>query len=381
MKKYLVSVIIPTRNRSEYALECVKSVLNATSAATEIIVQDNSDKPELMNAFTDVDRVKYRYESKQLSFVDNFSTALKGASGTYICFIGDDDTVLSNIELVASAADANGFAAAIQDSIPSYNWPGSMGSQNGDLFFAESLGANRLSFPQRELEALLSEGCATYMHRDLARAYHGLVKKSLFDEYQQATSRYFGGLSPDIYSSICLSRQLPVAVHVAIPFSIAGACPKSGTAASSSGAHTSRSLEDAPHFKGHDGYRWDCRVPRFYSVETIWADSALHAINDLGYGAEELNVSALLAHCLLKNYNFKDEVLLCARNNEISLSSLALESLKDCFRAFRRRISTSKLRRYSGVGTLDHAREKVESLFPLPSEDELNQLFRRLSDE
>lgn len=381
MKKYLISVIIPTRNRSEYALECVKSVLNATSDATEIIVQDNSDKPELMNAFSGVDRVKYRYESKQLSFVDNFSIALKGASGNYICFIGDDDTVLSSIEHVALAALANGFAAVMQDSIPSYNWPGSMGSQNGDLFLAESLGVNRLSFPQRELEVLLSEGCATYMHRDLARAYHGLVNKSVFDMYQRITSRYFGGLSPDIYSSICLSRELPVAVHSAIPFTIAGACPKSGTAASSSGAHTSRSLEDAPHFKGHDGYRWDYRVPRFYSVETIWADSALHAINDLGFDAEEVNVGALLAHCLLKNFSFKDEVLLCARNNEINLSCIALESFKDCLRAFRRKITASKLRHYSEVETLDRAREKAESLFPLPSEDELEKTFRRLNDE
>ena len=41
---YILSILIPTRNRLEYLCCCTQQVLNACSDKVQIIVQDNSDK-------------------------------------------------------------------------------------------------------------------------------------------------------------------------------------------------------------------------------------------------------------------------------------------------------------------------------------------------
>lgn len=36
-----------------------------------------------------------------------------------------------------------------------------------------------------------------------------------------------------------------------------------------------------PHLNGHIDYVWSDLVPKFYSVESVWADSAIKAIEDM----------------------------------------------------------------------------------------------------
>ncbi|MNT58405.1 Spore coat polysaccharide biosynthesis protein SpsA [compost metagenome] len=44
----LLSIIIPTRNRKEYAASAIRSILSIPSEDFELIVQDNSDNDELL---------------------------------------------------------------------------------------------------------------------------------------------------------------------------------------------------------------------------------------------------------------------------------------------------------------------------------------------
>lgn len=45
--KYLLSIVIPTRNRKYYAINTIKQILNVTDENVQIIVSDNSDNGSL----------------------------------------------------------------------------------------------------------------------------------------------------------------------------------------------------------------------------------------------------------------------------------------------------------------------------------------------
>ena len=106
--KYLLSVVIPTRNRQEYAIQAIKQVLNVTGEETQIVIQDNSDNTTLYDSIKEINtsRVKYNHHEGILSFVDNFEKAVSLAEGRYITLIGDDDGVLGKMIRTAILGDA-----------------------------------------------------------------------------------------------------------------------------------------------------------------------------------------------------------------------------------------------------------------------------------
>ncbi|MEG2541541.1 MAG: glycosyltransferase, partial [Clostridia bacterium] len=96
MKKIL-SIIIPTKNRQEYCIAAIKHICELSVRTDfEIVIQDNSDDDSLRQAVASIGdkRVIYNYHGGVLSFVDNFSEGFEHSCGEYVCYIGDDDTVL-----------------------------------------------------------------------------------------------------------------------------------------------------------------------------------------------------------------------------------------------------------------------------------------------
>ena len=87
---YLLSIVIPTRNRSIYCFEAVKQILNVTDERVQIVVTDNSDKNTLQKQFNELcsDRVKYKFISTRISGVDNYAYGIELSEGEYVCCIG-----------------------------------------------------------------------------------------------------------------------------------------------------------------------------------------------------------------------------------------------------------------------------------------------------
>jgi len=96
MKKYkkLISIGIPTRNKSIYLKKALDNLFGQTYKNYEIIVSDNnsSDKTkEACNAFKHKNNFKYYQQKKQLSAIENFNFVLNKASGDYFMWAADDD--------------------------------------------------------------------------------------------------------------------------------------------------------------------------------------------------------------------------------------------------------------------------------------------------
>ncbi len=283
-KTPLVSIIIPTKNRQEFCLQCIRHIVSLNLNDIEIIVQDNSDTRSLRSLLDTSNLLKYtiyEYCGKILSFVDNFSKAVEKCSGEYICMIGDDDTILPNLLSVAKYAKRNDIDAVIPRLL-TYFWP----SKNPIKTEWENGFLATLPFRKEKYEIvdsiqalrkLIQNNFQDYQNLEVPRIYHGLVKRSCIEEVKRISGVYFGGLTPDMFMSVSLCFIVKKVVSYTKPFTISGICPKSGSADSATGRHTGE-LKDAPHFRGHSNYNWTTSVPYIYTVETIWAETGIQAI-------------------------------------------------------------------------------------------------------
>lgn len=322
---YLLSILVPTRNRIDYAFETTKQILSIKDDRIQVIIQDNSDENILLNkleVFKEDKRLKYNYIKEQLSFVDNFSEAVLNADGEYVCAIGDDDGINPMIVEIVEWAKKNSISSVQYKLKAIYVWPDSgiyknaNKIDNGNMIVAKVNAKVYKADSILELKKLFLNGCQNYLKLNLVKLYHGIVKKECLEEIRTKTGKYFNGLSPDIYSVVALSLVSKNNVFIDYPFTISGICKTSGSADSATGRHTGK-WEDAPHFKGHSNYQWNDQVPKIYSVETIWADSAIAAIKDFKVNELIFNIAPLTAYCLI-NHTEYSKILKTHYYNSIS---------------------------------------------------------------
>lgn len=99
MKQALVSVIIPTFQRSEFLSRAIDSVLNQTYKNIEIIVVDDNDGEneyreatrESIRTFLENDFVNYVCLEKNYGVCYARNIGMKNSNGEYIAFLDDDD--------------------------------------------------------------------------------------------------------------------------------------------------------------------------------------------------------------------------------------------------------------------------------------------------
>jgi len=353
--RFLLSIIIPTRNRQEYAIKAIEQILHIDDERIQIVVQDNSDTTmlfEMIAAYKDDIRLKYNHTKDVMSFVDNFSVAVSLSDGDYVCIIGDDDGIMPQISGVTEWAKKNNIDAIKPELNAVFFWPQSeaIGNEidNGYMMINKITAKARLCNPFNEVMLLLKNGGQKYLALDMVKLYHGIVKKECLEKIKEQTGRYFGGLSPDIYAAVALSLTVTKAVKIDFPLTISGVCNKSGSSDSATGRHTGK-LENAPHFRGHAKYEWSKFVPQFYSVETIWADTALAAINDLKKNEllKKFNISAISVCCLRKYPQFRDIIRANYIKNNINKLMIAKAYMSMPFEGVFRKI-LRKLSRIKG---------------------------------
>jgi len=313
MNEFLLTIIIPTKDRQSYAQKAVQQILSIDDQRIQVVIQDNSATDKLssmLSIYKNDKRLKYNYQKGIISFVDNFNLAVSLASGEYICIIGDDDGLTPQIIEVTDWASRNNIDAIKPELSAVYFWPNSKAlnqmTDDGYMRIGKITGGIKEHDPSKEVIKLLNNGCQKYLSLNLVKLYHGLVKRSKLEIIKEKTGKYFGGLSPDIYIAVALSLTIDKVIELDFPLTISGICSVSGSAESATGKHVGV-LEEAPHFRGHDAYKWSALVPKFYSVETIWADSALAAICDLKKMEllNEFNNAALAVYCMKKYPKFK----------------------------------------------------------------------------
>ena len=300
----LVSILVATRNRQQYAAALVKDILSWADQRLEVIVEDNSDSDglsALLGAALSSGYVLYRYNNNAISSIDNFNNTIAQSSGEFVCLVGDDDGVNPAIMEVAAWAQLHAVDCVTGNVGHEYIWPvmGPHGvARPGTLSHPAYTGSCGYADPAACRRGLAERGGTRYLELPFPRLYHGLVRRSLLEDVKARTGHYLCGLSPDIYSAVALSLLSRKTLRIDYPLTIPGVCPASTTATEGKEAAQSTDVRSAPHFRSRQWYQFSERIPPVYCVDAIWADSALAAMTDMGMTEDiaALDIDTLCAY-------------------------------------------------------------------------------------
>ena len=316
----LLSIIIPTRNRTSTAISSIQSILSVSDERLELVIHDNSDSRDLqifVNENINDSRLCYHYIAEPLSMIGNFNAAMELATGEYVCMIGDDDGVNPEIlEATAWAKNQNLDSLSVTTTAH-YLWPGTGLSptlftkvEGGNLAVAPFKGKIFHIDLEKELKALMNNGGLYYLEFNLPKVYHGIARRRCLEQIKGQAGYYFGGTSPDMYSSLALACVAKRAAITDYPLTIPGHCRIAENTHHIKNAHL-RPMESAPHFKNRGEYKWCDLIPYIFVGEAFWVDSGVAALRDMGRQdlVSELNVPKLAAHCIAR-YRGLNEVIM-----------------------------------------------------------------------
>ena len=203
-----------------------------------------------------------------------------------------------NIHPSIKIAEDKDIDCITQTHVINYLWPD--GKHNGILYLPPFSG-NTTTIPYRENLREYYKVGTSVNPRDfkLPCIYHGVVRKKVLDVIMKERGCYINAISPDSYLAVVLSEYIHSQIEVDYPISIGGACVGSATVSNIKGGHFGE-LEDSEQYRVNvsKGYKWSENVPDYYSIQTIWADSAMHACRDENmrkmFSLEQLTARAII---------------------------------------------------------------------------------------
>lgn len=206
----LISVIIPTRERSETLFFTIQTALDQTSNSYEIIVSDNfsqDNTKEIVCGFND-SRLRYINTGKRVSMSDNFEFALEHAKGKYIIFIGDDDAIMPRAIDELQSFILKNPCKVYRWSLHGYVWP--IDENNAIAYhFASPTAPYEISLYKIARFVITHGGRGV---QGIPNGYHSAIAKDIFDKIRNKTGRVFHTTQPDIF----ISMAVPVFVNKAI---------------------------------------------------------------------------------------------------------------------------------------------------------------------
>ena len=350
----LLSIIIPTHNRAQYAYHSIVSILSIIDQEIELIVSDTSTNNELYEKLADKSNplinnplLKFYRPDEQLDMTGNHNYVIGKACGDYVCLIGDDDTITIDLIDAVRWAKNNNVEVVSPNILANYAWPDFKSSffgygHAGRLYIPRRLGDLTCVSSNFALEFAL--GNAAQGTDGLPKIYHGIVKRTLITDIIAKSGAFFHGSSPDVSGAIALSMSTQQFVIIDYPLTIPGASGASNTGRSAVNKHIGK-LEDENQTKIFQERGWSKGVPKFFSVETVWAHAAIETIklNQQHNLLSKFNFSYLFAICKVKypQYNALINIAISEAleilNEEPSLFEKKIK--KEVIRVYKNRIN------------------------------------------
>jgi glycosyltransferase involved in cell wall biosynthesis len=308
----LLSIIIPTRNRVEYAVSAINSILKIESDLFELVVQDNSESDALgryLASEISDKRLKYNYIRVRLDVVSNFNIGLELATGDYFTFLGDDDGVNPEILDAVIWAKLNDVDAISTPFITDYKWPDLRQKYYGDkdsgsLKIKPFTGEVTFQDVEKGMFECARHACQNLVSFvGLPKIYYGIVKRECMEKVRDKTGTYFPGISPDLSGAMAVANYVRRLYSIDYPLFIPGSSAKSAAGISAQKRHHGRKLQDQPHLPEGCWNNWPVVVPEFYAVQTVWAQAGWSALKATGRDdiLEAFNVPLLHAMCAVFN--------------------------------------------------------------------------------
>jgi glycosyltransferase involved in cell wall biosynthesis len=230
-----LSICVPSRNRQRYFKQLIDALLASPRADVEFVLADNSDEPEIMDAFmasrSDA-RIRYLPSAERtLSMQENWERTLDATRGDWVSVIGDDDQIDPDL------IDALKLAIALKPGLEAFAW--------SNLRYGWIIGAQRPANVRVPLAANFHDMPPWFIQRRaFGWADAGASITSGFSVYHSALSRplllrikarfggtWFGHPIVDYDSALKAAAEGRAFVYCTRPFSTFGACPESNSSA------------------------------------------------------------------------------------------------------------------------------------------------------
>lgn len=284
MSEVLLSIVIPTYNRYKYLRDCLKTIISIKSEELEVIVQDNTaDNDEIVTYITELSdkRLRYYHKAEHVSVIENSDLGIFQATGKYVCMIGDDDTICSQMLDAAAYCERNGIEACCFE-FPGFNWPDMTfegKEKEANLFYhAEIDGTVRCINAKEELSKSLKLGGA--LLKTMPRLYHGMVSKECLDRLYSRLGTYFPGPSPDMANAVAVCLEAKNTIYISDYLMVSGYSYSSAKGEGNRNQHYGK-LDEKPWLPKNILERWNKNLPAIFSGETIVAQSALEALQTM----------------------------------------------------------------------------------------------------
>ncbi|MEO7433198.1 MAG: glycosyltransferase family 2 protein [Dokdonella sp.] len=216
-----VTVVIPTRERSDVLAACLRTVKRQRYANLKVVVSDNASSDEtrsVVDAAND-SRILYVNTGERVSMSHNWEFALSKVDGGWVMFIGDDDGLTPDAIVSAVGLIERTKVKAILTRSCTYNWPNDGWARYGHLI-APSGNSLTIRNSRRWLARVMSGACS---YRNLPLIYNGgLVDMSILQEIKARTGSFFSSCNPDIYSGIAIASLTDYFAYSEIPLTISG---------------------------------------------------------------------------------------------------------------------------------------------------------------
>lgn len=225
----MISVVIPTHNRIDLALEAISTVREQNYANYELIIFDNCSSPPLAD-FIDTKgdpRIKLRRSDNFLAVTESWNNAMDFATGDYVIQLGDDDGLAPGFfERVCHLVKEFDQPDLIYSSIVQFMHPGvAPWERTGYVEVVK----NGFFFLESDEPFLLSERCkqkavmgSLNVQRNFTFNIQAFVFKRSLLETIKVDGKVYQSLFPDYYlANVALAMADRIVVDPR-PLSIAG---------------------------------------------------------------------------------------------------------------------------------------------------------------
>lgn len=299
MERPLLSIVIPTKDRYPYLKHLINLIDSFGYDEIEVVVQDNTnDNTDFLNS-EEIKKVTYYYEKDQIPVFLNCDKAILHSTGEYICFIGDDDGLTPYALDCVRWMKKNNIEVVMPSAI-SYSWPDRIVKSKalkkpGSIMYKPFSGEIKKMSTKAVLEESINAG---FIDRgNMPLVYHGLVKRSTLDRIYDNCGTFFPGASPDIANAVALCLSVDCFYKVDMPLTISGASQAHGGGVNKM-KNRAANIADLPFLPRDIVDKWDNRIPRIWTGETIWCQSAVMALKSMERDdlVEKVNYEKMYAH-------------------------------------------------------------------------------------
>ncbi|HRU02074.1 MAG TPA: hypothetical protein P5239_10280, partial [Victivallales bacterium] len=204
--------------------------------------------------------------------------------------------------------------------------------------------------------------------------YHGIVRRDVLNKIYKVGKTFFPGPSPDIANAVSISLIEKTFVYFDFPIIISGASKHHGGGIRSM-KNRAASIEDVPYLPADAKEKWEKNIPKIWTGETIWCESAIKALRymereDL---ITKVNFEYMYAHFVAFHYPHRK---LAYRLSKNKFKLILISNVIICKRYFNAliRLVYSKLFgkikgsiTYNNIKDINEAVELLHNKFSSPS--------------